>query len=72
MQRLVYSGFYHRPPAARCSPSTRSRPQLRRTLLRRYGSEGRVTSIDPRIGRLLMEPNVLTAVAVPRPDEGPA
>jgi SAM-dependent methyltransferase len=72
VQRVLYSGFYTGRRRRLFSEHPRIDKRLRRTLLRRYGVEGRVTSIHPRIGRLLMEPNVVTAVAIRRPDEGPA
>ena len=66
VERLAYSGFYpvRRRPLFRKHPAVDQR--LQRTLVRRYGSAGSVTRINPRIGRLLMDPNVVTAVAVKR------
>jgi SAM-dependent methyltransferase len=72
VQRVLYSGFFIGRRRWLFSEHPELGRKLRRTLLRRYGSEGRVTGIDPRIGRLLMEPNVVTAVADRRPDEAPA
>jgi SAM-dependent methyltransferase len=69
VQRVLYSGFYTGRRRGLFAKHPRLERRLRTTLLTRYGVEGRVTSIDPRLGRLLMEPNVVTAVAIRRSDE---
>ena len=66
VQRLVYSGFYAGRRRRVFARSGRVDKRLQSALLKRYGTPGRVTSIDARIGRLLMEPNVVTAVATLR------
>jgi SAM-dependent methyltransferase len=66
VRRLVYSGFYtgRRRRLIGMQPTV---DQLFHSLLvRRYGSPGSVTRIAPRLGRILMNPNVVTAVAVKR------
>lgn len=64
---LRYSSFY----ASRRRRLFRTHPAIDRSfqhmLVRRYGGAGQVNRIDPRVGRLMMTPNVVTAVAVRRP-----
>jgi len=70
--RMLYSGFY----AARRRRLFGVHPQVdirvQRALNRRFGGAGSVTRIDPRIGRVLMQPNVVTAVASKRTGEATA
>jgi 2-polyprenyl-3-methyl-5-hydroxy-6-metoxy-1,4-benzoquinol methylase len=65
--RLRYSSFY----ATRRRRLFGMHPKLDRTfqhmLVSHYGGAGKVNRIDPRLGRLAMNPNVVTAVAVRRP-----
>lgn len=63
VERFTYSGFY----AGRWQPPLRRVPQihhrLTRLLDRRYGAAPATNRIDPRLGRLLMRPVVITALA---------
>jgi SAM-dependent methyltransferase len=62
--RLRYSSFY----ASRRRRLFRAVPALDRRfqhmLVRHYGGLAEVNRIDPRVGRLMMNPNVVTAVAI--------
>jgi hypothetical protein len=63
---MLYSGFYamRRRALFRRLPAIDAR--LQHALIQHYGSPGAVTRINPRVGRLLMDPNVVTAVAAKR------
>jgi SAM-dependent methyltransferase len=62
-ERITYSGFYH----DRWRPFMRRFPRMRdwaNTLIeRRYGPDPGPNRMDPRLGRLLMEPVVITVLA---------
>jgi SAM-dependent methyltransferase len=66
VQRTVHSGFY----TGRRRRLIAAQPTVDRLfqslLMRRYGSQAKVTRMNPRLGRILMNPNVVTAVAVKR------
>ena len=63
VREIHYSGFYALKLRAPLRRSPRLERRVRTTLERRFGGAGGVTRIDPRLGRLLMRPNTLTAVA---------
>ena len=64
VREIEYSGFYAmhlRQPLAR---NARVERRVRDYLEHRFGGTGKVTLIKPRLGRLLMRPNTITAVAM--------
>jgi len=68
VQRMFYSGFYAGRRRRLFAANPRVDRRFQRMLLRHYGGPGRVTRIRPRLGRLLMKPNAVTAVALSRQD----
>ena len=68
VQRMLYSGFYAGRRRRLLAMHRRVDRRFQQMLLRHYGGPGRVTRIPPRLGRLLMKPNAVTAVAVRHQD----
>jgi SAM-dependent methyltransferase len=68
VRRWIFSSFYAGKLRRALSGHPRVERRVRLRLEKHFGGAGRVTCIDPRIGRLLMRPNTLTAVAVRRKD----
>jgi SAM-dependent methyltransferase len=68
VKRWFFSSFYTGRLRRALSGHPRVERQVRVRLERHFGGRGQVTCINPRIGRLLMRPNTLTAVAVRRKD----
>ena len=60
VERISYSGFYAMKLRSLISRNERVERRTRDTLENHYGGTGKVTRINPRLGRLLMRPNTIT------------